>query len=60
MKKKTFDVWVKREHTFTATIKADSLEDALALARTWPIEDLVDAPGETIESEHKFTAVLEA
>lgn len=59
-KKTTFDVWIKRDHTFTAKIKADSLEEALATAKSMSIEQLVDAPGESIDSEHKFTAVLEA
>lgn len=59
-KKKVFDVWVKREHTFTAEIKAESLEEALNFAKEMSIEQLVDAPGETIDSDHKFTAVLES
>ncbi len=58
-KKPKFDVWVKREHTFTAKIEADSLEQALEIAKSMSIERLLDAPGDTIESEHKFTAVLE-
>jgi hypothetical protein len=60
MKKKTFDVWIRRDHHFSAKIKADSLEQALETAKQMSIEQLVDAPGETIDSEHKFTAVLEA
>jgi hypothetical protein len=58
-KAKTFDVWIKREHIFTAKIKGDTLEEALALAKSMTIEQLLDAPGETIDSEHRFTAVME-
>jgi hypothetical protein len=57
---KKFDVWVKRDHIFTAKIKADTLEEALATAKSMTIEQLIDAPGETVESEHTFTAVMEA
>lgn len=56
---KKFDVWVRRDHTFTVTIAADTLEEALAAAKGMSIEDLVDASGETIDSDHKFTAVME-
>ena len=59
-KQQTFDVWVKRDHLFTAKIKADSLEQALEKAKAMSIEQLVDAPGETIDSDHKLTAVMEA
>jgi len=52
-------VWVKREHSFTATIKADSLEQALETAKGLTIDELIDLPGETVDSEHKFTAVME-
>lgn len=58
-KKPKFDVWVRRDHLFTAKIEADSLEQALEIAKSMDIDQLVDAPGETIDSEHKFTAVLE-
>lgn len=58
-KAKTFDVWVRRDHLFTSKIEADTLEDALVIAKSMSIDDLVDAPGETIDSEHRFTAVLE-
>lgn len=57
---KKFDVWVKRDHLFTATIKADTLEQALETARNMDIDELLDAPGETVDSEHKFTSVMEA
>jgi len=57
---KKFDVWVCREDTFTAQVEADTLEQALEIAKGMTIDDLVDAPGEMIESEHKFTAVIEA
>lgn len=57
---KKFDVWVRRDHTFTATIEADTSEEAIATAKSMTIEQLVDAPGETMDSDHKFTAVLEA
>jgi len=57
---KRFDVWVRRDHQFTAKIKADTLEQALEIAKLMTIEQLMDAPGETIDSEHKFTAVMEA
>lgn len=60
LKKKVFDVWVKRDHMFTAKIKAETLEEALSLAKAMSIEQLVDAPGETIDSDHVFTAVLES
>jgi len=59
MKKQTYDVWVRRDHLFTAKIKADSLEGAFQLAKSMSIEQLMDAPGETVESEHKLTAVME-
>ena len=57
---KKFDVWIRRDHQFTAKIEADTLEEALAIAKTMSIEDLLDIDGETIDSEHKFTAVMEA
>lgn len=57
---KKFDVWVKRDHIFSVTIETDTLEQALEIAKQMSIDDLLDAPGEQIESEHKFTAVMEA
>jgi hypothetical protein len=56
---KKFDVWIRRVDTFTATIEADTLEQALELAKTYSIDELSDAPGENIDSEHRFTAVIE-
>ena len=57
---KKFDVWVKRTHTFTATLEVDTLEEALERAKQMDLDMLLDAPGETIESEHVFTAVMAA
>ena len=57
-KQPTFDVWVERKHTFTVKIIANSLEEALAEARKMSIDELLDAPGETVDSEHEFTAVM--
>ncbi len=60
-KKKTyFDVWVRRDHSFTAKIEAENLEQAIERAKGMTIEQLMDVPGETVDSEHRFTAVLEA
>lgn len=59
MKAKTFDVWVRRDHYFTAKIKAQSLAHALEIALSMKIDQLIDAPGETIDSEHKITGVME-
>jgi hypothetical protein len=62
MSKKTktpvFTVWVKRDHFFTAEIKADSLADALGKVKEMDIDQLLDAPGETMDSEHKITGVF--
>lgn len=55
-----FEVWVKRDHLFTAKIEADTLEEALSTAKAMTIEQLLDAPGETVDSEHQFTTVMEA
>ena len=57
--KKKFDVWIKREYSFTVKIKAETLEEALAIAKSMTIEQLVNAPGEEVDSEHTFTAVME-
>ncbi len=57
---KKFDIWVRRDHLFTAKIKADTLEQALEIAKSMSIDQLVEAPGETVDSEHKFTAVMES
>lgn len=59
-KTKKFDVWVTRTHQFIAKVKADTLEEAIQIARAMSIDELVSAPGETIDSEHAFTAVLES
>jgi hypothetical protein len=56
---KKFDVWVKRDHIFTVKIKAETLEEALATAKLMSIEQLIDASGETVDSEHTFTAIME-
>ena len=59
-KQKVFDVWVERKHLFTVKIKADTLEEALQIARQMNIDKLLDADGETIDSEHRLTSVMEA
>lgn len=46
-KKPVFDVWVKRTHTFTAKVEADSLTEAIEIAEGMSIDQLIDAPGET-------------
>jgi hypothetical protein len=58
-KDKKFDVWVLREYSFTAKIKADSLEEALEAAKGMSIYQLLDAPGEEIDSNHTFTAIMQ-
>jgi hypothetical protein len=55
-----FDVWVKRTHTFTATVSAKTLEDAVILAKNMNEQQLLDAPGEEIDSEHELTAVMKS
>lgn len=59
-KKPKFVVNVQRKHWFTAEITADSLEEALETARKMDIDVLLDAPGETIDSEFRITGVDEA
>lgn len=59
-KAKTFNVWVRRVHTFTAIIEADSLEEALASANAMSESELLDVPGDTIDSEYEITGVLKS
>jgi hypothetical protein len=60
MKKPKYDVWIKREHTFTAKIQANTFEEALETAKLMSIDDLLGAPGETVDSEHEITGILKA
>jgi len=62
MKKKvtTFDVWIERKHIFTARVVADNLEQALDVARHMTLDELLDAPGDTCDSEHKITGVMKS
>jgi len=57
-KTKSFDVWVRRVHTFTAIIRAESLEEALTTAKTMSESELLGLPGDTIDSEYEITGVL--
>jgi hypothetical protein len=55
-----FTVYVKRTYHFTAEIEAPSLDDAIAIAGQWDIEELTDAPGEILESEHEIYGVVKS
>ncbi len=57
-KKQTFDVYVRRNHFFTATIEAATLDQALEIANNMTEDDLLDAPGDTLESVFDIEGAL--
>ena len=60
MKKKTsaFDVWVKEVRTFTAIVEADTLEQALDLARHMSGDELNGCPGDMVDSDIEIIGVM--
>jgi len=54
-----FQIWVRRDHYFTADIVANSIAEALEIANKMSIDELVDAPGEQVDDDHKITGIME-
>jgi hypothetical protein len=55
-----FTVYVKRTYDFTAEIEAASINDAIAIAGQLEIDELVDAPGDALDSEHEIWGVVKS
>lgn len=56
-KKKTYNVSFNIEVFTSIEVSADSLEDALAQAREFGVTDVIDIPGEHIDSSLEVTGV---
>jgi len=59
MKKRKFTVYVQRDVFFEATVRAESLQEALEKAESMMTTELWDTPGDIMTDEHKITAVFE-
>ena len=56
-----FEIHVSAKLSFTATVEADSLKEALEKASAMSYGQLFeDTPGEMLDSEHEITGVFKA
>jgi len=58
-KQPKFQVWIHRNQYFTAEIVANSIAEALEIANKMSTDELVDAPGEHVDDDHKITGIME-
>jgi hypothetical protein len=56
---KEYTIFIKRDVLFEATVKADTIDEALGLANGMTTEELWDTPGDIQEDSHVITAVFE-
>lgn len=58
-KLKDFNVYFEVNVSTSISIKAESLEDAISKARTMGVTDVVEIPGEHIDSSMELTGVYQ-
>ena len=58
-KKKLFTVMAIVEKNVTVEVSADTLEEALQIARSYTVDDVLTKPGDTIDEEFRITGVYE-
>lgn len=58
-KKKLFTVMAIVEKNVTVEVSADTLEEALQIARSYTVDDVLTKPGDMIDEEFRITGIYE-